>query len=259
MEIPIEIFITGIGVSVALAIFGFIRNPQIPAMLVFGGMFILSFAVMTDSIILDSFLDGGNPDIYHYDVTSNTGQLLINAVTGSSIAERPTTSSSVLIGDEIDCITVYIGKSGTPPESTVTFGVFNVNNVVISSFGTQTVASMTSSANTPYTHCLPIGTTHVIGTSEHIGINYNAGDATNTLTMRVDANNPFDGTITDRAQYLAGWTGSSGQDVMMQMYLRGSENTTVSATFEFTEMAKVLFALIGVTMMLCGAIMVGRN
>lgn len=39
-------------IAVGLAIFGFIRQPQIPAMLAFGGMFILFIAVMTGGIIM---------------------------------------------------------------------------------------------------------------------------------------------------------------------------------------------------------------
>src|SRR5574342_1420712 len=52
MEIPIELFLGFIGMSIGLAIFGFVRNPQIPAMLVFAGIFILMVSVMTDSIIM---------------------------------------------------------------------------------------------------------------------------------------------------------------------------------------------------------------
>jgi len=52
MNIPVELFLGGIVVSIALAIFGFIRQPQIPVMLVVGGMFILTIAVMTDGVIM---------------------------------------------------------------------------------------------------------------------------------------------------------------------------------------------------------------
>lgn len=52
MDIPVELFLGGIVVSIALAIFGFIRQPQIPVMLVVGGMFIMTIAVMTDGVIM---------------------------------------------------------------------------------------------------------------------------------------------------------------------------------------------------------------
>ena len=49
---PIELFLGGIVLSIAVAIFGFIRQPQIPAMLVFAGMFILVLTLMNDGIIM---------------------------------------------------------------------------------------------------------------------------------------------------------------------------------------------------------------
>ena len=52
MDIPIELFLGFIVVSIALAIFGFMRQPQIPATIVMGGMFILTLAVTTDTIIM---------------------------------------------------------------------------------------------------------------------------------------------------------------------------------------------------------------
>lgn len=52
MEIPFELFIAFIGMSLAMAVFGFLRNPQIPAMVCFGGIFILMVAVVTDGVIM---------------------------------------------------------------------------------------------------------------------------------------------------------------------------------------------------------------
>ena len=50
--IPVEMFLAGLGVSIALAIFGFIRSPPIPATIVIGGMFILTLSVITGGIIM---------------------------------------------------------------------------------------------------------------------------------------------------------------------------------------------------------------
>jgi hypothetical protein len=52
MDIPIELFLGFTGLSIALALFGFCRNPQIPATIVMGGMFILFLAVSTDNVIM---------------------------------------------------------------------------------------------------------------------------------------------------------------------------------------------------------------
>lgn len=56
-DILLELFMGFIGVSIALAIFGLVRNPQIPAMVAFGGMFILVIAVSTDNIITGQLVD----------------------------------------------------------------------------------------------------------------------------------------------------------------------------------------------------------
>jgi len=50
--LPVEMYLGLVGISIAFAIFGFIRQPQIPAMLMFGGIFILFIGVMFNGIIL---------------------------------------------------------------------------------------------------------------------------------------------------------------------------------------------------------------
>ena len=50
--LPVEIFLGIIGLALSMAIVGFIRQPQIPAMLVFGGIFILFVGVMVGGIIM---------------------------------------------------------------------------------------------------------------------------------------------------------------------------------------------------------------
>jgi len=52
MNIPIELFLGFTGVSIAFAIFGFARNPQVPVTIVIGGIFILLLAVSTTGIIM---------------------------------------------------------------------------------------------------------------------------------------------------------------------------------------------------------------
>lgn len=71
--IPVEIFSLFIGISVAVGIFGFIRQPQIPAMLAIGGMFILFASIMIGGIIMgikpDSSTTSGSTTTY--DMTDN--------------------------------------------------------------------------------------------------------------------------------------------------------------------------------------------
>lgn len=71
MELPIELFLGFIGVSIALAIFGFMRNPQIPATIVMGGMFILTLSVSTTGIIMGKIpvtsVDSGATTTYTFE------------------------------------------------------------------------------------------------------------------------------------------------------------------------------------------------
>ena len=70
MEIPVELFLGFIGVSIAMAIFGFVRNPQIPATIVMGGMFILTLSVATTGIIMGKIpvtsVDSGSTTTYTF-------------------------------------------------------------------------------------------------------------------------------------------------------------------------------------------------
>lgn len=260
MEIPIEIFITGMGVSISLAIFGFIRNPQIPAMLVFGGMFILSFAVMTDTIILDSFSFLSSDSIlYAYNVESATGNVNLNNGGTTARTEFVSTSASQLTGDTINCIDSYFGKT-LSPTGNVNFGIFDTAGTLVTSFGVTDLSTI-SSAQDWHTECLTGENTYTIQSGDRIGIQYLGGNATTFISQRSDGNNPFDGTVTFLSSWTAGaWVSSTTNDVTMRYYLTESGVTiNTNTTYEFTELPKVLFALIGVIMMLCGAIMVGRN
>lgn len=70
MEIPFELFLGFVGIAVGLAIFGFIRQPQIPAMLAFGGIFIFMIAVLTTGVIMgkipETSIDSGSTTTYTF-------------------------------------------------------------------------------------------------------------------------------------------------------------------------------------------------
>lgn len=269
MEIPIELFLGGIGVSIALAIFGFIRQPQIPAMLVFGGMFILIFAVATDTIILGqstNFIDSSVTRTVHYNVTSfsfETSMRVDGASTVSRITEFASSSSSQLVGDSANCISMYLRRVGTPTVGTVVeFGVWDSVGTQKHLFGTVDQVLVTTSAN-EFKRCS--STPYTIVSGDRIGARYNSGDAANNITVRLDAANPFDGTITFESTWnpnTLAWTSFTANDwtgtILLQESVTG-ETTTVNETYEFTELPKTLFALIGSIFMLCGALMVIRN
>lgn len=52
MDIPIELFLGFIATTFIMIIIGIVRNPQIPALIVFAGMFLLTITITTDNIIM---------------------------------------------------------------------------------------------------------------------------------------------------------------------------------------------------------------
>ena len=266
MELPIELFLGAMGIAIALAIFGFLRQPQIPAMLCFGGMFMLVFAVATDTLILNTFFEGELPANYIYRQEAGSGLIDISAGAASSDirGEYVTNTASRLYLQEIDCIDFTLRKLGTPT-GVVDVGIWDhaqaIGNPVILHFGSQDLSTVSSSVSQWYSFCLPEGTTYIIGDQDVIGVRYNAGDSLNAARIQVSTVDIFDGTnsqSTAKADATDIWSQPTG-DMVMRAYLRGETSETVSSTYEFTELPKTLFALMGSIFMLCGALMVLRN
>lgn len=70
---PVELFLGFIAMAIAMAIFGFMRQPQIPAMVSFAGIFILFISIMLSGIIMgkmpDSSVTSGSTT--NYNMTDN--------------------------------------------------------------------------------------------------------------------------------------------------------------------------------------------
>lgn len=277
MDIPIEIFMLGIGVSIALALFGFIRNPQIPAMLVFGGMFFLIFAIATDNIIMDYFntqsetgeILATNTTVFSYNqaggVTNFT--LRFDSVASFAFTEYATSPTSMLVGDTIQCISYELIRVGNAiPSTNVQFGIMGATENFIQFFGNVSANSISSSAFTYYTVCVPEGQEHLIANQDRIGIKYKSGNSTHFMRSRENTANPFDGTESVRSSMITtAWAQSSTRDTNAKFWDYAltfdtvTTNTISEQQYAFTEMPKVLFALFGVIMMLCGALMMGRG
>jgi hypothetical protein len=264
--LPIELFLGGIAVAIAMAIFGFIRQPQIPAMLVFGGMFVLIIAVATESIIMDSFADNTEDNIV-YNVQSVSGLLDISAGAAANDlrGEYISSTSSRLFGDEIDCIQVPLRKLGLPTGN-LEVGIYDhqlaVDNPLKQSFGTMDASTLPSTVAQFYDFCLAVGDTYTIANQDVIGIRYSAGDAANAVRTYTSLTDQFDGTVTfavRKADATNVWTSTTAEDLTGKFYLRGEGVNITDDTYEFTELPKTIFALMGSMFMLTGALMVMRN
>lgn len=265
MDIPIELFLGFIGVSIAIALFGFVRNPQIPACLVMGGMFILFLSIATDNIIMGfAFGQNGFIEEIFYDVMTRSFEQSLFNNTQTIQAEELSTSSSFLFGDTINCLELNLRKTGTPPVSTLArYGVYDVNGIEKYLIGTMNITILTTSS-TPIELC-NTSQSYTLTSGDRIGVKYNAGDLTNAIVMQFDANNPFDSTITRHSRFssLTGtWTSFTANDFMGKIsFQMGEDNQIITENilYEFTELPKTLFALIGVMSMLVGGLMVMRD
>lgn len=216
-----------------------------------GGMLLLILPAFFEGYSVDTWVSGGEgtEDVSPYNVQSTTGQVLVNAVSGHSRGERVSNSASALVGEQIDCITVFLGRSGSPPVGTlITVGVMDSSGTMVTQFGSMNVTGLLTTSVQPYDFCLPVGQAYEYGTGIQVaGVKYNAGDASNTLTMRIDGNDPFNSSNTEHVHMTASsWIQNSGQDVYMIQTLRGIDGADAELhTVEYTVMP-LLRGLVGV-------------
>jgi hypothetical protein len=122
-------------------------------------------------------------------------------------------ATSVLVGKQIDSITVQLAKSGSPA-GTVQVGVFNSTLGVKQLFGTIDPASLTTKyAN--YTFQLSGSQLYTIKPGDYIGIKFTGGSSTNYVLVMRDWLSSFDGTNTYRAWYNTAWNNYTADDMYM--------------------------------------------
>lgn len=144
MDIPVEIFLSLIAFCFATAVIGIWK--RIPFLMLIGGAIIAFSAIITDNItmgeipltnstILQQVLVS-NTTNYHYVVeTSNTDLPTHNgtgAQWGRSEGLKTTGTASILTGDVLQCIDLYLAKVGSPPSPDtpqyILVGVWTVSN-----------------------------------------------------------------------------------------------------------------------------------
>lgn len=265
VDYPIEILYIFVGVATSLTVASILApNPKmqnghsIPLLMFIAGALWVFLFTFTDNIEITRFFSSASDSVNPYDVQSSTGQVLINSVTAHSRGERLSNTSSELLDKTIDCITLYLGRSGSPPVGTlIQIGVMDTNTNFIKIFGTMNITQLVSSSVTPYQFCLPVGQTYTFIDTETWGLKYNAGDGSNTLTTRIDANNPFDGNNTEHVHSTgSSWIANTGQDIMGILTLRSSSGIVTPYVFPFDAFIKMAFLMIGASIMLFGALLV---
>jgi len=268
-DIPFELFALFMGLALVFVPIGLVTRKQgIGYMIMFTtGLFIAIMALTTDNIIMNTFASLASDNILHYDVQSDTFSTFVNAVGLIPVkGEYLSTSSSMLTGDTIDCIQLAYRRLGNPSViEPIIVGIYNGNTgALIKEFGRFTMPTLINTGQTyVLTHCLPIGETFTLSVNHIVGVQFNAGDATNSLELRADANNPFDGTITFIRQcnlLLSTCSNTSlTQDVRGIFYLRGADITTIDNPYPFTEMPKTLFVMLGGFILFAGSMLLVKD
>lgn len=150
------------------------------------------------------------------DTTASSGQ---NIWSGRPVHAEYVTSSSVLVGKQIDSITVALKKAGAPT-GTAEIGVFNSDTSVKRLFGTANVAALTTSY-TSYEFNLTGGGPYTIQNGDRIGVKYAAGTSSNNISIMrdTDAADPFDGANSYHTYYTTSWSNFLSNDLTMTLKL----------------------------------------
>ena len=155
------------------------------------------------------------PIIHMQDTTATGGY---STFSGRPIHAEYVTSSSQLVGDKIDTITLRLSRLGSPT-GFAEIGVFNSDLSVKKLFGTKDVSTI-SLGYSDYTFALGPTDLYTIQSGDRIGIKYTGGDTTNIVkTMRDgDSADPFDGVNSYRVYYITSWVSSfTAEDLTMTL------------------------------------------
>ena len=125
------------------------------------------------------------------------------------------TSTSQLIGDKIDSITLKLKRAGTIT-GTANIGILDNNNNVKKSFGALNVGTLTTTY-TDYEFHLTGGELYTIQSGDRIGIRYVGGSTTTWVAVMIDldAADPFDGTNSYAQHYQGSWLSNTDRDMYM--------------------------------------------
>lgn len=280
MDLPIEIFLSFIGFSMVMGIVGLWK--KVPFLMFIAGGLITFWAITTDNIIMNDRIDnivatestfnitGSITEIpdYSYNVITGTQALVLRS-DGSNVHGRGehVTATSVLIGQEIECINLPMLKTGSPI-GTAEIGIMDSNNAIIKLFGTKNVSSLTTTF-TYYEFCLPDGESYEIQANTYIELRWVNGtisDGLNNISVLRDNSNVFDGTNTVSSAYTTSWTDTTTADNTFQLYTieEVPNNIQVSGiggiySYEnnevpFTEYPKILFGIMASIFMIAGAL-----
>lgn len=163
------------------------------------------------------------------DTTESYG---LSLYSGRSMHLETVGSGSVLVGKEIDSITLKLRKMGDP-SGTAEIGVYDSNRNLKKRFGTLSVSSLSGTFKDYQFYLGESVSGHVIKSGDRIGIKYSGGSSQDNVSVMIDAvpGGSFDGTNTSHSYYTSsGWNNYSDYDLRMK--LTNAKSTTSSGSIE---------------------------
>jgi hypothetical protein len=154
------------------------------------------------------------PIIHMQDTTASSG---LSTYSGRQIHAEYVSSTSQLVGDKIDTITLRLARTGSPT-GFAQIGVFNTDLSVKKLFGTKD-ASTISTSYTDYTFALGPTDLYTIQSGDRIGIKYTGGSSNANVKIMSDGNtaDPFDGKNTYRIYYTTSWNLRTTEDLTITL------------------------------------------
>ena len=157
----------------------------------------------------------GSPIVYMQDTTASAG---LSTYSGRPVHAEYVNSSSVLVGKQIDAITLKLERIGSPT-GTAIIGIFNSDLSVKKQFGTRDVSTLTGSY-TDYTFSLSSSDQpYLIKQGDRIGIKFTGGNSTSYVATMTDRANAFDGANSYRTYYTTLWSNFPAEDLYMTLKL----------------------------------------
>ena len=147
------------------------------------------------------------------DTTASSGSAISSS---KPVRAEYVSSTSQLVGDKLDQITLRLAKVGSPT-GTAQIGIFNSDTSVKKLFGTKDVSTI-STSYTDYIFSLTNNELYSIQAGDRIGIKYTGGTGSKYISVMVDLNaaDPFDGQKSYSTQRQGGaWKDSISSDMYM--------------------------------------------
>lgn len=153
-------------------------------------------------------------------VLQNTGTLVTALYSGSFIRRaQEFKAGAAELSNTLTEVSFWLQKVGSPT-GTATFNVRDASDVIVNTFGTLDVSTLTTS----FTKQTANNGERTLRAGDRVTIEYSGGDASNRIEVHV-ALDVYDGTNSIHASYISSWSELPGNDTRFEMKFLPGGNT----------------------------------